>query len=64
MAISYDISDKIKTSFATRLISDFDVTRVNGISERPVITKTITNNTPEPYIYIQSVGSRSSADIK
>ena len=57
MAKSYDISDIIKNAFTTRLIAEFNVTAIDGISEVPIITRTITNNTPEPYIYIRSEGS-------
>ena len=57
MAKSYDISDIIKNAFTTKLIAEFDVSKIDGISTVPVITRTITNNTPEPYIYIRSEGS-------
>lgn len=56
MAVSYSRSDIFKTACADALIRAFNVNNVDGITERPVITKTITSRTPEPYIYIRSGG--------
>ena len=53
MKIAHDGSVLLRKAIADKLIADFDVDMVNGITDRPTITRTITAQTPEPYIYIR-----------
>lgn len=53
MATSRDGSKVLKDALVRKLRTEFDISRVPGISGLPLIIQRVTNNTPEPYIYIR-----------
>ena len=53
MGNSRNGAEILKRAIAQRLISQFSTTGIDGITATPVITRTITANTPYPYIFVR-----------
>lgn len=64
MGQSFNASDILRRAIADQLIANFDHTVVTGLASRPVITRTITSRTPEPYIYVREEGSIEDFNTK
>ncbi len=54
---SRDGSYSISKAMVTDLIANFDHTKVDGLSENPIFTLTVTPRTPEPYVYFYETDS-------
>ena len=52
MGVIYDASLPLKRYIADSILQRFDFSRVDGLTSNPVITRTVSSRTPEPYIYI------------